>query len=266
MSDSKMMSTQLNPNDLVNIKKVSRNVENVQISGQIFFPGDYPISKNETLSSLIKRAGGFNDGAFPKKSSGFQRQSLAANEISRFRKAQSEIRRKLLLASQNKGVGQETFNPAILSQLDLLLQDSNSAAESLGRLVINIEGIMDGTEEDIVLEDGDTLFIPKAQNTVSVIGEVFVSNAHKFQNKLSLNDYINLSGGTTEFADTSNAYIIKSDGSIIPPSRASSSGFFRSTYSSSNSLEPGDTIVVPLKIDTFSGIRLQQRSLKCYIN
>ena len=40
-----------------------------------------------------------------------------------------------------------------------------------------------------------------------------------------------------------------------PPSRASSSGFFRSTYSSSNSLEPGDTIVVPLKIDTFSGIR-----------
>ena len=64
-----------------------------------------------------------------------------------------------------------------------------------------------------------------------------------------------MSGGTTEFADTSNAYIIKSDGSIIPPSRASSSGFFRSTYSSSNSLEPGDTIVVPLKIDTFSGIR-----------
>ena len=66
VSDSKMMSTQLNPNDLVNIKKVSRNVENVQISGQIFFPGDYPISKNETLSSLIKRAGGFNDKAFPK--------------------------------------------------------------------------------------------------------------------------------------------------------------------------------------------------------
>ena len=252
--DSKMMSTQLNPNDLVNIKKVSRNVENVQISGQIFFPGDYPISKNETLSSLIKRAGGFNDKAFP-KAAVFQRQSLAANEISRFRKAQSEIRRKLLLASQNKGVGQETFNPAILSQLDLLLQDSNSATESLGRLVINIEGIMNGTEEDIVLEDGDTLFIPKAQNTVSVIGEVFVSNAHKFQNKLSFNDYINLSGGTTEFADKTNAYIIKSDGSIIPPSRASSGGFFRSTYSSSNSLEPGDTIVVPLKIDTFSGIR-----------
>ena len=252
-ADSKMMTTKLKSNDLVNIKKISRNIEKVQISGQVFFPGDYPISKNETLSSLIKRAGGLNDKAFP-KAAVFQRQSLAANEISRFRKAQSEIRRKLLLASQNKGVGQETFNPAILSQLDLVLSNDTSS-DSLGRLVIDIEAILNGEEEDIILEGGDTLIIPKVQNTVSVIGEVFVANAHKYENRLSFNDYINLSGGATEFADSSNAYIIKSDGSIIPPSRAGSSGFFRSSYSSNNSLEPGDTIVVPLKVDTFSGIR-----------
>jgi protein involved in polysaccharide export with SLBB domain len=253
VSDSKMMTTQLQSNDLVNIKKISRNIEKVQISGQVFFPGDYPISKNETLSSLIKRAGGFNDKAFP-KAAVFQRQSLAANEVSRFKKAQSEIKRKLLLASQNKGVGQETFNPAILSQLDLVLGNDTSN-DSLGRLVIDIEAILNGQEEDIILEDGDTLIIPKAQNTVSVIGEVFVANAHTFENRLNFNDYISLSGGTTEFADSSNAYIIKSDGSIIPPSRANSSGFFRSSYSSNNALEPGDTIVVPLKVDTFSGIR-----------
>ena len=251
--DSKMMTTKLNPNDLVNIKKISRNIEKVQISGQVFFPGEYPISKNETISSLIKRAGGFNDKSFP-KAAVFQRQSLAANEISRFKKAQSEIRRKLLLASQSKGVGQETFNPAILSQLDLVLSNDTST-DSLGRLVIDIEAILNGEEEDIILEDGDTLIIPKVQNTVSVIGEVFVANAHKFQKGLSFNDYISLSGGSTEFADENNTYIIKSDGSIIPPSRANNSGFFRSSYSSSNILEPGDTIVVPLKIDTFSGIR-----------
>jgi protein involved in polysaccharide export with SLBB domain len=252
-TDPKMMTTKLKSNDLVNIKKISRNIEKVQISGQVFFPGDYPISKNETLSSLIKRAGGLNDKAFP-KAAVFQRQSLAANEISRFKKAQSEIRRKLLLASQNKGVGQETFNPAILSQLDLVL-NNDASADSLGRLVIDIEAILNGEEEDIILEGGDTLIIPKVQNTVSVIGEVFVANAHKYENRLSFNDYINLSGGATEFADSSNSYIIKSDGSIIPPSRAGSSGFFRSSYSSNNSLEPGDTIVVPLKVDTFSGIR-----------
>ena len=150
-TDLKMMAAKLNPNDLINIKKISRNIEKVQISGQVYFPGEYPISKNETLKSLLKRAGGFNDKAFP-QAAVFQRQSLAANEISRFKKAQSEIRRKLLLASQNKGVGQETFNPAILQQLDLLLQEADAASTSLGRLVVDIQGIMDGTITDKIGE------------------------------------------------------------------------------------------------------------------
>ena len=199
------------------------------------------------------RAGSFNNKAFP-KAAVFQRQSLAASELKRFNKAQAEIKRKILLASQTKGVGQETFNPEVLNQLDILLQSGNTSL-SLGRIVVDIQAIVDGTSEDIILEDGDTLFIPKAQNTVSVIGEVFVTNAHSFEDNLTLTDYINLSGGTTNFADQENTYIIKSDGSIIPPSRTRSSGFFRSNYSAKNSLSPGDTIVVPLKVDTFSGIR-----------
>jgi polysaccharide biosynthesis/export protein len=251
--DTRMMSSSLRPNDLVNIKKISREVSNVQILGEVFFPGTFPISKNETLRSLIMRAGSFNNKAFP-KAAVFQRQSLAANELKRFNKAQAEIKRKILLASQTKGVGQETFNPEVLNQLDILLQTGNTSL-SLGRIVVDIQAIVDGTSEDIILEDGDTLFIPKAQNTVSVIGEVFVTNAHSFEDNLTLTDYINLSGGTTNFADQENTYIIKSDGSIIPPSRTRSSGFFRSNYSAKNSLSPGDTIVVPLKVDTFSGIR-----------
>ena len=248
-----MMTSSLKPNDLVNIKKISREVSNVQILGEVFFPGSFPISKNETLKSLIMRAGSFNDKAFP-KAAVFQRKSLAVSELNRINKAQTEIKRKILLASQTKGVGQETFNSAVLQQLDVLLQSGNSS-QSLGRLVVDIQAIMDGTSEDIVLEDGDTLYIPKVQNTVSVIGEVFVTNAHSFEDNLTLTDYINLSGGTTDFADTKNAYIIKADGSIIPPSKANSSGFFRSTYTVRNGLSPGDTIVVPLKVDTFSGIR-----------
>ena len=58
-----------------------------------------------------------------------------------------------------------------------------------------------------------------------------------------------MSGGTTTFADKSSTYIIKANGSIIPPSEISS-GFFRET-----SLEEGDTIVVPLEVQPFSGIR-----------
>ena len=60
-----------------------------------------------------------------------------------------------------------------------------------------------------------------------------------------------MNGGTTTFADQQNIYLIKSDGSIVSPSQLSS-GFFRS---GSSSLKPGDTIVVPLQVQPFSGIK-----------
>ena len=104
--------------------------------------------------------------------------------------------------------------------------------------------------EDIVLEDGDTISIPINKQSVSVIGEVFVSNSHIYKKGLGINDYINLSGGTTLFADESSTYLIRSDGSIVSPSQMSS-GFFRS----GSDLQPGDTIVVPLQVQPFSTIK-----------
>ena len=125
----------------------------------------------------------------------------------------------------------------------------NNQADVLGRLVIDLDSIMDGTSKDIVLEDGDSINIPKNKQSISVIGEVFVSNSHIFSDGLQISDYINLSGGTTMFADESNIYLIRADGSILSPSQLKS-GFFRS-----NDLNPGDTIVVPLQVQPFSGIR-----------
>ncbi len=110
---------------------------------------------------------------------------------------------------------------------------------------------MKGELEDIILEDGDTIRIPKINQSISVIGEVFVSNSHIFEKNLRIQDYINLSGGVTTFADETNVYLIKSDGSIISPGQLSS-GFFRG---SRNTLQPGDTIVVPLEVQPFSGIK-----------
>ena len=120
-------------------------------------------------------------------------------------------------------------------------------------MVINLQGILDGSIGDIILEDGDTINIPKRKQSVSVIGEVFVSNSHIFREMLSIEDYISLSGGATSFADQDNIYLIKSDGSILSPRQFNlRSGFFRANNSS---LEPGDTIVVPLQVQPYSGIK-----------
>ena len=239
--------------DTINLKQISSHLKTVTIGGEVFFPGIYPISENETLGELVRRAGGLTDYGSA-KAAYFQRNALKEAEKERFKRAQDELRRKVLLSSQSGGLGQESLDNNSINQLTSLITGDTGANEALvGRLVINLDAILDQEVEDIILEDGDSLIIPKRKQSISVIGEVFVANSHLYGNSLQLKDYIDLSGGTTIFADADNTYLIKSDGSIVSPSQLSSgSGFFRAGKSG---LEPGDTIVVPLNIQPFSGVK-----------
>ena len=121
-----------------------------------------------------------------------------------------------------------------------------------GKVYLNdLELILNGTIEDIILENGDKLHIPIDQQTISIIGEVYMANSHVYEKNLAIEDYIELSGGTNTFADESNIYLIKVDGSIVSPSQLSG-GFRRAA---SGRLQPGDTIVVPLQVQPFSGVK-----------
>ena len=80
-----------------------------------------------------------------------------------------------------------------------------------------------------------------------------MDNSHVYAKNLSVDDYIELSGGANEFANKNNIYLIKADGSIVSPSQLSSGAFFRRV--SSGGLQPGDTIVVPLQVQPFSGAK-----------
>ena len=137
-------------------------------------------------------------------------------------------------------------------QVFLIIDDTGESKEKLGRLVIDLESIMSGSTKDIILEDGDRLHIPKIQQNISVIGEVFVPRTHLFAQDLNIDDYISLSGGVGPYADADNIYLIKSDGSMVSPTQLSSNRFFRG---SSRALQPGDSIVVPLEVQPFSGIK-----------
>ena len=145
------------------------------------------------------------------------------------------------------------MDSAAVGLLTTLLTQGDVADESaLGRLVVDLESVLDGSVPDVLLEDGDQLHIPATRRSVAVIGEVFVANSHLFKNDLTINDYINLSGGVNEYADAKNSYLIKADGSIVSPSQLSGGGFFRRGASG---LQPGDTVVVPLEVQPFSAIK-----------
>ncbi len=238
--------------DVVTVKQLASMTGTVTIEGEVYFPGVYPIQKNETITSLIKRAGGITDNS-DIDAAFFQREALINADIEQLNRAKDDLRRKVFLSNQSgENFGQEKnmFDPEALTALTELISNSEER-EGFGRMVVDLNAILSGATQDIALENLDFLRIPKKRDTVSIVGEVYVKTSHKFQDNYSIDDYLSLSGGITTYGDQDAIYIIKSNGSIISSSKLSS-GFFRSGESQ---IEPGDTIIVPLLIQPFSAIR-----------
>lgn len=250
-SDDASMNISLKARDIINLKEISTDIKTVKITGEVYFEGEYPITENQTLTEVIMRAGGFTEFA-DLRAANLQRKALKEAETRRLAEARGELKRKIVLSSQSGGLGQNSLSSSAIEQLTSLLVDDSTAQSALGRLVIDLEGIVTGNEDDIILEGGDTLHIPKTQQTVSVIGEVYVPNAHVYRSDFTLADYINLSGGTNSFADQGNVYLVKADGSIVSPSELDQNSFFRGKNST---IEQGDTVVVPLQVQPFSTIK-----------
>ncbi len=121
---------------------------------------------------------------------------------------------------------------------------------------------MKGSEYDLELENGDSLYIPTMNSSVSVMGSVMSLGSYIYSEKYNYRDYIDMSGGYTRYADSDNVYVLKVDGSA----RKFSNGVF--SWSNSRSrwemsafggevkeIEPGDTIIVPEQLSQIAWLR-----------
>ena len=88
---------------------------------------------------------------------------------------------------------------------------------------------------------GDALYIPRLAQEVMVLGEVQNATSHLYRADLSRDDYIRLSGGVTQRADTARTFVVRADGSVA----AGESGRWFSRGAPRN-VQQGDTIVVPI--------------------
>jgi protein involved in polysaccharide export with SLBB domain len=112
-----------------------------------------------------------------------------------------------------------------------------------------------------MLADGDTLFIPKKNSVVNVLGAVMSRGSFIYIGDLDYKDYISLAGGYTNYADKKNIYVLKVDGTAMKLSR----GFFNWNDSESRrdiagfekikEIEPGDSIVVSEKFERIAWMR-----------
>ncbi len=240
---------ELRPFDTINIKQVAEwwERQTVEIKGEVMFPGRYVVERGETLNELIERVGGFTDRAFL-EGAVLVREDLRAKEQEQLDRLRDRLKGDLASISLAQMQEDPRKQEALAMAQGLVTQLESTKA--VGRLVIDLEGIINGVKTDIVLQDKDLIFIPDRPQEVTVLGEVNYPTSHVWEKKLSRDDYINHSGGTTYKADKKRVYVVKANGQVMSPRANAWFG------TSAQDISVGDTIVVPLDAERIRPLHL----------
>ena len=240
----------LQSRDRILIKSIPEfaKTSTIELQGEVRYPGVYTFRDGETLKEVIERAGGLTDNAFP-RGAVFTREKLRRLEAQRLREAEERLQGDLLgVQLEGDGLGGES--PDRAQQVEDLLEDVQSS-RPVGRMVVNLEAVVnDDGYQAIRLQDGDTLTVPTIPQSVTVFGEVQFPTSHLHQAGLTVDDYLDRSGGPTRQADESRVYVVKADGSVLLPEKSRWFG------SRSQQLEPGDTIIMPIDVDRLNQLEL----------
>ncbi|AMV71849.1 SLBB domain-containing protein [Desulfuromonas carbonis] len=241
----------LAPYDVITVRTLSnwRGAESVTLAGEFKFPGTYPIEEGERLSSVIKRAGGFLPEAYL-DAAFFTRESIRQDQQQQIDEMVRRLEREINLTQAS--IGRE--NPQSLAlqrnQTELVaaqkILEAAKRVKATGRLVIQLSDVkaLANSEFDLALRDGDVLRVPKRPEEVHIIGQVYNSSSQLYRPGDDRDDYIQRSGGLTNFADKGSIYVVRANGEVDPQK-----GWWRS-----REIHPGDVIVVPEKLDRFYAI------------
>lgn len=208
----------LMPFDIITIKEdpFYKKQISVKVSGEVLMPAVYTLqSREERLSSLIRRAGGLLYTA-----------NVGGAKLVRQKKEivdTAEVKRLL------KSLAGDTSD-----QDDTIIKNTAEVAINLGYILQH-----PGSLDDITLEEGDELIIPRINNTVSVNGEVFRPLEIMYERGKSMNDYLSDAGGVTLSGKKGRAFVIYPNGSSAKIRKPL--GVFRNYPK----IEPGSNIFVP---------------------
>lgn len=219
-----------------------RGQATVQLFGEVKYPGTYTVRRGESLGELIKRAGGIT--AYGNANGGvFARESLRRQEADRLTYIKEQLQQEIATMSLRRQTGNLGVRASSPSEASELVGKLDST-QAIGRMTISLPAILNGDKRaDVMLENGDKLYVPTFQNVISVAGQVQMPTSHVFDPALSIQDYLDRSGGTKKQADTDRIYVIKANGAVMLP--GSNYWFSRSDQA----LEPGDTIIAPIDTD-----------------
>ena len=190
--------------------------QNVVIDGEILFGGNYAMtSREERLSDLVNKAGGPTSLAY-----------LRGAKLTRVASAGEKKRMGDVIRLMSRQLGE-----AMIDSLGIGVEDTFTVGIDLEKALTNPKG-----NADLVLREGDVVFIPKNTNTVTINGAVMVPNTVSYMKGKDVDYYLNQAGGYSDNAKKSKKFIVYMNGQVT---KVKGSG--------KKQIEPGCEIIVPGK-------------------
>jgi protein involved in polysaccharide export with SLBB domain len=220
----------------------------ITLRGEVMHPGSYGIRPGEKLSSVISRAGGFSQAAYP-YGSVLERTEVQKLEqrsygelVQRVREQQASLK---LTATSATDPDQKLSAESALVQWQTTL-DSLMSSPPTGRVTIEVSSNLRSwanTPRDVAVRAGDILLVPKRPSYVLVQGQVYGPTAVAYRPGKSGRWYLTQAGGTTNMANRKGIFVVHADGTVV-----GSHGSSWLTGSALNDpLHPGDMVVAPEK-------------------
>lgn len=185
---------ELEPYDIVTIhRSPDYQVQKaVNVSGEVKYGGTYILSnKEERLTDILSRAGGLTANAYVN----------GVQVIRKISKKEMEIQRLKLEMARNSIDSLEVINAMQKTTYNVGVDLQKALAKP-------------GSSSDIVIQEGDSIYIPQLNNVVKISGEVMFPNTVAYVEGKSASFYINQAGGLSTKGKKSLAYIVYPNGQV----------------------------------------------------
>ena len=236
----------------------------VEIEGNVKRPMFYEMRKNESVSTLLKYAGGFSGNAY-KKSVRLHRKTgrlksvynVEEFDMSSFQVDDGDIVSVDSILDRYENMVEikgAIFRPGLyqlgneINSVRSLIQHAEGVTEdaftargvmhrmkadrTLEVIPVDVKGILSGTSPDIPLKNEDVLFIPtqsdlQQQRTLTIHGEVMYPGPYQYADNETLEDLILQAGGLTDAASIAKVDVSRR---IVDPKATTSSKVIAKTY------------------------------------
>jgi protein involved in polysaccharide export with SLBB domain len=226
----------------------------VIVEGEVMRPGVYKLETDETLRSVLQRAGGLSPAAYLygtqlTRESARLDQQKSLDELAHTMEVQIRQSALSVAASSNPG----DLPQMLAAQEAIITQLRNTRAS--GRVALPVKPKDNNLVDfpDIVMEDNDRLSIPHVPSTVSVVGDVYNPGSFIFEARNTAGAYLEIAGKGKPQSDLHHAFVLRANGVVVAANNVN--GLFEGTKFNRLRLYPGDQIVVPYKLPTGAFVR-----------